>query len=112
MDRLEQSFREHIQADNTFNSFSSKKFEKAVRQVTGDMEKTITYDLLSMEPKMHVGHRKEHDGFAARNFKRWRGAFDRSKRSGWCARRRKAVSTKGNALSPKGCNAALKAAVC
>lgn len=76
MDGLEQSFRECLQADDVFKSLPPKKLEKAVLKFTDNLEKAITADLLSRAPEMLVRHRKEHDGFAARNFKRWRGAFD------------------------------------
>lgn len=52
MDGLEQSFREHFQANNAFNSLSPKKFEKAALQITDSIEKAITADLLSRAPKM------------------------------------------------------------
>jgi len=76
MNGLEQSFRERVHADDFLKSLAPKKFEKVVRQITDDAVKVITADLLSRAPDMLVRHRKEHDGFSSRNFKRWRGAFD------------------------------------
>lgn len=76
MDELQLALVESLEKSNGFEELSPKKRAKIILKVTRKSAKAIGKDLLDRAPKMLAQRRSLQIGFEARNFRRWRKAFD------------------------------------
>lgn len=75
MDELQRAFVASWGQDE-LRTLPPKKLEKMLKKVTDEVAKEIGKDLAKRAPKMLAQRRKDDDAFHARNFRRWREAFD------------------------------------
>lgn len=73
MDELQKALRNALRADSDLSNVSPEDFQRVIQKTS----KIIGKYLIKRAPKKLAQERKKHTNFEARNFRRWRDAFDR-----------------------------------